>query len=143
MQHDYPDGVKEMQMTKKGTLNVARAGAEWAEDFIDNRMFFSPQYDQDEFILRTLDTNSAFMSAYSFMIGAYPDTTEGVLADARIDGKISEAVHGTEMQVDHIRKKYLGLPAVNDRVEKHVRIAPGNDKETMFLEDLPSHYNIM
>ena len=96
MAKDYPDGVQEMQMTKKGTLNVARHGAEWAEDIIDERMFFAPEYNQDEFIIRTLDTNSAFMSAYSFMIEAYPDTTEGILPDPRIDGKIPVPVQGTE-----------------------------------------------
>jgi hypothetical protein len=36
------------------------------------------------------------MSAYTFMIGMYPDTTEGILPDDRIDGSISDSVEGTE-----------------------------------------------
>jgi hypothetical protein len=104
-------------------------------------MFFGAQYDQDEFIIRTLDTNSAYMSAYSYMIGMYPDTTEGIWADPRIDGKIPDTVEGTEEQVEHIRMEFLDLPPVNEVLERHVRIAPGNEAETMFLEDLPLHYD--
>jgi len=42
----------------------------------------------------------------------YPDTTEGILPDDRIDGQISQSVEGTEQQVDHIRTKFLDLPLV-------------------------------
>ena len=89
-------------MTKKGTLNVASAGADFCEEFVDNRDFFDTQYSQNEWILRALDTNSCFMSAYAFMIGCYPDTTEGVIPDPRIDGYISEVVEGTIEQTDQI-----------------------------------------
>lgn len=138
---EFPDDVKEMQMTKKGTLNIAWLGSEFGADYVDQRQFFDETYNQNEFIIRTLDTNSAFMSAYSFMIGMYPDTTEGILPDDRIDGQISQSVEGTEQQVDHIRTKFLDLPLVQPQKEKHVRISPGNDKETMFMEDLPLHYS--
>jgi hypothetical protein len=96
MDDTYPDGVQEMQMTKKGTLNIARLGAEFAADYVDEREFFDINYNQKEFVIRSLDTNSCFMSAYAFMIGMYPDTTEGILPDPRIDGRIPESVAGTE-----------------------------------------------
>lgn len=127
-------------MTPKGTLNIARLGAEFGEDFVDDREFFDEDYNQDEFIIRTLDTNSAFISAYAFLVGMYPDTTEGIYPDPRIDGKISLAVEGTDEEVDHVRE-ILDLPEVEDRQERHIRIAPGNEAEVMFLEDLPLHYN--
>jgi len=30
---------------------------------------------------------------------------------------------------------------VKPNKERHVRIAPGNEKETMFMEDLPLHFD--
>lgn len=35
MAAEFPDGVKEMQMTKKGTLNIARLGSEFGADYVD------------------------------------------------------------------------------------------------------------
>lgn len=35
MADEFPDGVKEMQMTKKGTLNIARLGSEFGADYVD------------------------------------------------------------------------------------------------------------
>jgi len=113
MNADYPDHVQEMQMTPKGTLNIARLGAEFGEDFVDDREFFDEQYNQDEFIIRTLFTNSAFISAYAFLVGMYPDTTEGIYPDPRIDGKITLATEGTDEEVDHVRE-ILDLPEVED-----------------------------
>ena len=81
------------------------------------------------------------MSAYAFVIGMYPDTTEGILPDPRIDGRIPETVAGTDVQVDNIRLKFLDLPEVEEWKEKHVRIAPGNEKETIFMSDLPEHFD--
>ena len=51
MKRDYPDGVQEMQLTKKGTLNVASAGADFCEEYVDKRDFFDTQYSQNEWIL--------------------------------------------------------------------------------------------
>ena len=48
---EFPDDVKEMQMTKKGTLNIARLGSEFGADFVDKRGFFDESYNQDEFII--------------------------------------------------------------------------------------------
>lgn len=112
MSDAYPDGVQEMQLTKKGTLNMARLGAEFASDYVDQREFFDIDYRQDEFIIRALDTNSCFMSAYSFIVGMYPDTTEGIIPDPRIDGRITEVVAGTEDEVNKTRLEFLDLPAV-------------------------------
>jgi hypothetical protein len=51
MMDEFPDDVKEMQMTKKGTLNIARLGSEFGADYVDKREFFDEQYNQDEFII--------------------------------------------------------------------------------------------
>jgi len=44
MMAEFPDGVKEMQMTKKGTLNIARLGSEFGADYVDKRQFFDETY---------------------------------------------------------------------------------------------------
>lgn len=96
-----PEGIKEMYAL----------GQNFKAEYIDQQKFMSSRYDPSSVYLQSIKDQPGLMSAYAFMLGAYPDST------SFLNLQMSNAVEHQKLV-----RKTLGLPENPDRSSSAISI---------------------
>ncbi|CAI2386731.1 unnamed protein product [Moneuplotes crassus] len=122
------------KITVTGERSLASRGAQAKNDY-GNGKFFETNYIPDDIFVRTINDQKSIISAYSYLLGCYPDSVNGLSLESDIEEIKSVPV--TNYDVDNVRPN---LNLGNPRGETaQARIHPGNP-DALFLTQLGRTY---
>jgi hypothetical protein len=103
--------------------------------FIGNGKFLDTTYNPDEVFVRAINDQQSIIGAYSYLLGAYPDSVNGLTIESNIEKLDNVPVKNFD--VNQVRGNlHLGNPS-QDTVQG--RLYPGNP-DALFLTQLSTNY---
>lgn len=125
---------KPNELTLTGLRNSFSQGEHFKEIYSDHHKgFLSPHYNPSEFFVRTYPDNPSVMSAYSFLLGVYPQEVEGL-------GLIQEKGVNEPLRDAHVDDARRALYLDRAKDWSHPVYIHSGNSDGLFFKDISDTY---